>query len=234
MKMLNIINISLWGQISLQDSNSPIMENMLMFYDHAMLVIMMIVVLIMYMIIYMLMNKLTNRYLFEGQLIEIVWTIIPMLFLIFLAIPSLKILYLTDEVNNPLISVKAIGHQWYWSYEYNDFMNISFDSFMLDKNLSGDGMFRLLDVDNHMILPMNNQIRLLISSLDVIHSFAMPSLGLKVDAVPGRINQISLLMNRPGMFFGQCSEICGVNHSFMPIVIESTSLENFVGWMKNF
>nr|YP_010031612.1 cytochrome c oxidase subunit II [Necremnus tutae]QOV03007.1 cytochrome c oxidase subunit II [Necremnus tutae] len=224
--------MSLWSQISLQDSNSPIMENMIMFYDHAMLVVMMIVMLIMYMIIFMLMNKFTNRFLFEGQLIEIIWTIIPMLFLIFLAIPSLKILYLTDEINNPILSIKAIGHQWYWSYEYNDFNSLSFDSFMLNKDEYMKGDFRLLDVDNHLVLPMNNQIRMLISSLDVIHSFAMPSMGIKVDAVPGRINQVSLNINRPGLYFGPCSEICGVNHSFMPIVIESTNINNFIKWIN--
>nr|YP_010845352.1 cytochrome c oxidase subunit II [Tetrastichus howardi]QXM14786.1 cytochrome c oxidase subunit II [Tetrastichus howardi] len=223
--------MSIWNQLSLQDSNSSIMENMIMFYDHAMLVVMMIIMLIMYMFIFMLMNKLINRNMFEGQMIEIIWTLIPMVFLIFIAIPSLKILYLSDEIINPEFSIKSIGHQWYWSYEYNDYNNINFDSFMINDN-ENKNLFRLLDVDNRMILPMNSQIRMLINSSDVIHSFALPSIGIKVDAVPGRINQININLTRPGVFYGQCSEICGVNHSFMPIVVESVPMKIFMNWLK--
>nr|QIE13308.1 cytochrome c oxidase subunit II [Pachyneuron aphidis] len=223
--------MSMWKQMIFQDANSPIMENMIMFHDHAMLIIMMIIILIMYMLVFMLKNKLINRFMLEGQMIEMIWTIIPIFFLVILAIPSLKILYMTDEMNLPMISIKIIGHQWYWSYEYNDFNSINFDSFMLNnKDLNN---FRLLDVDNRMILPYNNQIRLLVNSSDVIHSFTIPSLGMKIDAVPGRINQVSLLIKRPGLYYGQCSEICGVNHSFMPIVLESTNLMNFINWIKN-
>nr|AEG25299.1 cytochrome c oxidase subunit II [Philotrypesis sp. JHX-2011] len=222
--------MSMWGQIMLQDANSPIMENMIMFYDFSMIIIVLVVAMIMYLLFFMLFNKLIDRFLLEGQMIEIIWTVIPIIFLIFLAIPSLKLLYLSDEINNPIMSIKVLGHQWYWSYEFNDFKSINFDSFMIkdDKN----NLFRLLDVDNRLILPFNYQIRFLISSLDVIHSFTIPSLGSKVDAVPGRINQINLFMKRPGIYFGQCSEICGVNHSFMPIVIESTSLKNFINWIN--
>nr|YP_010180058.1 cytochrome c oxidase subunit II [Anisopteromalus calandrae]QUX32904.1 cytochrome c oxidase subunit 2 [Anisopteromalus calandrae] len=223
--------MSMWGQILFQDANSPIMENMIMFHDHAMLVIMMIITLIIYVLFYMFINKYVNRLMLEGQMIEMIWTVVPIMFLIFLAIPSLKILYLTDEINNPIISVKVIGHQWYWSYEYSDFKNIMFDSFMIN-NINKSG-FRLLDVDNNMILPISNQIRLLINSSDVIHSFAMPSMGVKVDAIPGRINQIPLYIKRPGLYFGQCSEICGVNHSFMPIVMEATSLKYFINWINS-
>nr|UVN15317.1 cytochrome oxidase subunit 2 [Nasonia oneida] len=221
--------MSLWSQLMFQDANSPVMENMIMFHDHAMLIIMMIITMIIYMISFMIYNKFINHNLLEGQMIEIIWTIIPMILLIFLAIPSLKILYLTDEINLPNITVKIMGHQWYWSYEYNDFKMINFDSFMIKDN----SMFRLLDVDNRMVLPYNTQIRMLVNSTDVIHSFTIPSLGVKVDAVPGRINQISSLIKRPGVFFGQCSEICGVNHSFMPIVLESTSMNMFINWIKN-
>nr|QVT11047.1 cytochrome c oxidase subunit II [Nasonia vitripennis] len=221
--------MSLWSQIMFQDANSPIMENMIMFHDHAMLIIMMIITMILYIIIFMMNNKFINRNLLEGQMIEIIWTVIPIILLIFLAIPSLKILYLTDETNFPNITIKIIGHQWYWSYEYSDFKMINFDSFMIKNN----NMFRLLDVDNRMVLPYNTQIRMLINSLDVIHSFTVPSLGIKVDAVPGRINQISCMMKRPGIFFGQCSEICGVNHSFMPIVLESTKMNMFINWINS-
>nr|AEG25312.1 cytochrome c oxidase II [Philotrypesis pilosa] len=223
--------MSMWSQIMLQDANSPIMENMVMFYDYSMVIITLVISLIMYLLFFMFLNKLTNRFLLDGQMIEIIWTVIPIFFLIFLAIPSLKLLYLSDEINNPNMSIKVMGHQWYWSYELNDFKSINFDSFMI-KDENNNDLFRLLDVDNRLILPFNSQIRFLISSYDVIHSFTIPSLGSKVDAVPGRINQINLFLKRPGIFFGQCSEICGINHSFMPIVIEFTSLKNFINWIN--
>nr|YP_011003926.1 cytochrome c oxidase subunit 2 [Eurytoma acutibialis]WPS67066.1 cytochrome c oxidase subunit 2 [Eurytoma acutibialis] len=232
--------MAMWHQYNFQDAASSIMENMIMFYDYAMLVIVMIIMLIMYMLIFMVKNKLINRYLLEGQMIEIIWTIIPMFFLIFLAIPSLKVLYLTDEINNPMFSFKVIGHQWYWEYEYNmKLMDVEFKNFnidcdnvesMMNKTYEIDS-FRLLDVSENFYIPMKCQIRLMVLSDDVIHSFAVPALGIKVDAVPGRLNQISLLINRPGLYYGQCSEICGVNHSFMPIVIESISFSNFFSWM---
>nr|AZL93223.1 cytochrome c oxidase subunit 2 [Eurytoma sp. ZJUH_2016013] len=217
-----------------QDAVSSIMENMIMFYDYAMLLIMVIIMLIMYMLMFMIKNKLINRFLLEGQMIEMVWTVIPMFFLIFLAIPSLKVLYLTDEINSPIFTFKAIGHQWYWEYEYNlnlsnKYLEIKLDNIdsIMNKNYSLNS-FRLLDVSESFIIPMKCQVRLMVLSDDVIHSFALPSLGIKIDAVPGRLNQISLNINRPGMFYGQCSEICGVNHSFMPIMIESIKLSKFI------
>lgn len=146
----------------------------------------------------------------------------------------MKILYLTDEIIKPLLTIKSIGHQWYWRYEYSDFKNIDFNSFILlyNNNLPNNNIFRLLDVDNRLILPFNNQIRILTSSIDVIHSWTIPSLGIKIDSIPGRINQSSIIINRPGIFFGQCSEICGINHRFIPIIIERTSKINFINWLK--
>nr|YP_011004805.1 cytochrome c oxidase subunit II [Anagyrus jenniferae]WPT46946.1 cytochrome c oxidase subunit II [Anagyrus jenniferae] len=225
--------MSIWANLFLQDSNSLIMEMLVMFHDYAMIMILMILVLIFYFLIFMMYNKIIDRYLFEGQLIEVIWTILPMLFLLFLAFPSLKILYLTDEIFNPYMSVKVLGHQWYWSYEYSDFKDVSFDSFMMS-DFKDKYMIRLLDVDNRMKLPLNLNVRVLISSLDVIHSFTVPSIGVKVDAIPGRLNQINMNINRPGVFFGQCSEICGVNHSFMPIVLESNNIKNFLNWINSF
>nr|AFN27594.1 cytochrome c oxidase subunit II [Diadromus collaris] len=225
--------MSNWSMINLQDANSPIMENLYFFHDHAMLIILMITIMIFYIILTLSINKFNNKMILQNQMIEIIWTIFPMIILIFLAIPSLKILYLTDEIIKPLLTIKSIGHQWYWSYEYSDFKNIDFNSFMLLYNNSfNNNMFRLLDVDNRLILPFNNQIRILTSSIDVIHSWTIPSLGIKMDSIPGRINQSSIMINRPGIFFGQCSEICGMNHSFMPIMIESTSKMNFINWLK--
>ena len=183
-----------------------------------------------YIIFFIFFNNFVNRKIIEGQLIEIIWTIIPILFLIFLAIPSLKILYLVDELNRSDFSIKVLGHQWYWRYEYNDFKGLEFDSFIINNSEE----FRLLDVDNYLILPKRYHIRLLVNSIDVIHSFAVPRLGIKIDAVPGRINQVRFEIERFGLYYGQCSEICGVNHRFIPIVIESTRLIKFLNWIKNF
>nr|YP_010555013.1 cytochrome c oxidase subunit II [Ooencyrtus plautus]UYP50993.1 cytochrome c oxidase subunit II [Ooencyrtus plautus] len=222
--------MSLWTNFMLQDSNSSIMENLILFHDYAMIIIMMILILISYILIFMTLNNYINRFMFEGQLIEIIWTIIPMLFLFFLVFPSLKILYLSDEILNPYLTIKILAHQWYWSYEYSDFKDMMFDSYMNSE--MNNFNFRLLDVDNNMIIPMNLNLRLMISSLDVIHSFTIPSAGIKIDAVPGRLNQILMNLNRPGIYYGQCSEICGINHSFMPIVVESNSIKNFLFWIN--
>nr|YP_009554110.1 cytochrome c oxidase subunit II [Bitias brevis]QBA19621.1 cytochrome c oxidase subunit II [Bitias brevis] len=221
-----------WSALGFQDSASPLMEQLTFFHDHAMLVLILITTLVGYMMASLFFNKLTNRFLLEGQTIEIIWTILPAIILIFIALPSLRLLYLLDEVNTPSVTLKAIGHQWYWSYEYSDFLQVEFDSYMIPSNELSDSGFRLLDVDNRTVLPMNTQVRVLISAADVIHSWTIPALGVKADAVPGRLNQISFSTNRPGLFFGQCSEICGANHSFMPIVVESTSIKSFLNWIS--
>nr|YP_010274815.1 cytochrome c oxidase subunit II [Capila translucida]UJV31512.1 cytochrome c oxidase subunit II [Capila translucida] len=222
-----------WSNLNLQNSASPLMEQIIFFHDHTMIILIMITILVSYMMTSLFFNKYINRFLLEEQMIELIWTILPAITLIFIAIPSLRLLYLLDELNNPLMTVKSIGHQWYWSYEYSDFSNIEFDSYMIQFNDQKNN-FRLLDVDNRIILPMNNQIRILITATDVIHSWTIPSLGIKVDANPGRLNQTNFFINRPGIFYGQCSEICGANHSFMPIVIESISIKNFINWINNY
>nr|DAD54566.1 TPA_inf: cytochrome c oxidase subunit 2 [Panstrongylus lignarius] len=222
-----------WSNLGTQDANSPLMEQLIFFHDHTLMILTMITILVGYMMSTVLTNKLINRYLLEGQTIELVWTILPAFTLIFIALPSLHILYLMDEVNNPAVTVKSIGHQWYWSYEYSDFSNVEFDSYMKPINELEMSDFRLLDVDNRMVLPMNTQIRILVTAADVLHSWTIPSLGIKIDGTPGRLNQGSILINRPGLLFGQCSEICGANHSFMPIVVESVSTNQFINWLKN-
>nr|QNO58374.1 cytochrome c oxidase subunit II [Ctenocephalides felis] len=221
-----------WMNFNLQNSNSPLMEQLMFFHNHSMLIILLITILVGYIMSSLFYNKLYNRYLLESQNIEIIWTILPAFMLIFIALPSLRLLYLLDDSNKPLISLKAIGHQWYWSYEYTDFINISFDSYMIPSNELNLNSFRLLDVDNRIILPINSQIRILITATDVLHSWTIPSLGIKIDATPGRLNQSNFMMNRPGLYFGQCSEICGANHSFMPIVIESILINSFIKWIS--
>nr|ABR68869.1 cytochrome oxidase subunit II [Anopheles annularis] len=217
----------------LPDGSSPLMEHFLFFHDHTLLILTMITILVGYIMGMLMFNKFTNRYLLHGQTIEIIWTVLPAIILMFIAFPSLRLLYLMDEINTPSITLKSIGHQWYWSYEYSDFLNLEFDSYMVPTNELETNGFRLLDVDNRVVLPMNNQIRILVTATDVLHSWTVPSLGVKVDATPGRLNQINFLINRPGLFFGQCSEICGANHSFMPIVIESIPMNYFIKWITS-
>lgn len=223
-----------WSNLSLQDRASPLIEQLIFFHDHTILILIIITVFVSYLITILFFNTFTNRYLLSGQLIEIIWTVIPAIILIFIALPSLRLLYLLDEINDPSITLKTIGHQWYWSYEYSDFTNLEFDSYIIPTNEINLNGFRLLDVDNRVILPTNSQIRILVSAADVIHSWTVPTLGVKIDGTPGRLNQTNFLINRPGLFYGQCSEICGANHSFIPIVIESTNINSFINWIKNF
>nr|YP_009487539.1 cytochrome c oxidase subunit II [Anopheles marajoara]AWB98058.1 cytochrome c oxidase subunit 2 [Anopheles marajoara]AWB98071.1 cytochrome c oxidase subunit 2 [Anopheles marajoara]UFQ24297.1 cytochrome c oxidase subunit II [Anopheles marajoara]UFQ24310.1 cytochrome c oxidase subunit II [Anopheles marajoara]UFQ24340.1 cytochrome c oxidase subunit II [Anopheles marajoara] len=222
-----------WANLGLQDSSSPLMEQLNFFHDHTLLILTMITILVGYIMGMLMFNKFTNRFLLHGQTIEIIWTVLPAIILMFIAFPSLRLLYLMDEINTPSITLKSIGHQWYWSYEYSDFLNLEFDSYMIPTNELELNGFRLLDVDNRIVLPMNNQIRILVTATDVLHSWTVPSLGVKVDATPGRLNQLNFLINRPGLFFGQCSEICGANHSFMPIVIESIPMNFFIKWITS-
>nr|YP_009434607.1 cytochrome c oxidase subunit II [Melaphis rhois]ATE90571.1 cytochrome c oxidase subunit II [Melaphis rhois] len=221
-----------WMKLNFQNSNSPLMEQLIFFHDHTIFIILMIMFMISYMMIFIIKNKFINIKILENQMIEFIWTIIPPIILIFIALPSLHLLYLMDEIKSPIMTIKILGHQWFWSYEYSDFSNIEFESYMIN-NLNKEN-FRLIEVDNKTILPFKLNIRLLISSDDVIHSWTIPSLAIKMDAIPGRMNQINLYLNRPGMFFGQCSEICGINHSFMPIQIESIPLTQFIYWLKIF
>nr|AEK84208.1 cytochrome c oxidase subunit II [Amoria hunteri] len=225
--------MGLWGQLGFQDAASPLMEELIFFHDHAMMILVMIISLVGYAAVSLMVNKYMYRSLMEGQSIETIWTIIPAFILIFLALPSLRLLYLLDDVGDCNLTVKSIGHQWYWSYEYSDFLNIEFDSYMVPTNELKSGDFRLLEVDHRLVLPIQTDIRVLVTSADVIHSWTVPSLGVKVDAVPGRLNQLSFFIKYPGVFYGQCSEICGANHSFMPIVLEAVPLKNFMEWVIN-
>nr|ATC73010.1 cytochrome c oxidase subunit II [Balclutha sp. EMHAU-2015-Zz052711] len=223
-----------WSMISFQDAISPIMEQLILFHDHTMMVLTMITVTVLYTLISMLFNKFINRVLLEGQMIELVWTLMPAVLLVIIAMPSLKTLYLLEEINKPLITLKAIGHQWYWSYEYSDFKKIELDSYMKKFDSISNSEYRLLEVDNRIMLPFNIQSRILVTSTDVIHSWTIPSVGLKIDGSPGRINQGSIFLMRPGVFYGQCSEICGSNHSFMPITLESVNIKMFNNWINQF
>nr|BBM35034.1 cytochrome c oxidase subunit II [Liparis tanakae]BBM35086.1 cytochrome c oxidase subunit II [Liparis tessellatus] len=218
------------SQLGFQDAASPVMEELLHFHDHALMIVFLISTLVLYIIVAMVSTKLTNKFILDSQEIEIIWTVLPAIILILIALPSLRILYLMEEVNSPLLTIKAVGHQWYWSYEYTDYEDLGFDAYMVPTQDLNPGEFRLLEADNRMIVPVESPIRILVSADDVLHSWAVPSLGIKMDAVPGRLNQTAFIASRPGIFFGQCSEICGANHSFMPIVVEAVPLEHFENW----
>nr|YP_009338573.1 cytochrome c oxidase subunit II [Vespertilio murinus]ANN44700.1 cytochrome c oxidase subunit II [Vespertilio murinus] len=217
-------------QLGFQDATSPIMEELLSFHDHALMIVFLISSLVLYIISLMLTTSLTHTSTMDAQEVETIWTILPAIILILIALPSLRILYMMDEINNPSVTIKTLGHQWYWSYEYTDYEDLMFDSYMIPTNELNPGQLRLLEVDNRVVLPAELTIRMLISSEDVLHSWAVPSLGLKTDAIPGRLNQTTLLSTRPGIYYGQCSEICGSNHSFMPIVLEMVPLKHFEKW----
>nr|YP_010426349.1 cytochrome c oxidase subunit II [Neucentropus mandjuricus]USL48463.1 cytochrome c oxidase subunit II [Neucentropus mandjuricus] len=221
-----------WSNLYMQNSYSPMMEQLIFFHENNMFILNLITIFILMNLMMFMKNKYINLHILENQTIETIWTIIPMLFLLLIAFPSLNILYLMDETNNPSITLKIMGNQWYWSYEYSDFKNISFDSYMIKSNSMNQ--FRLLEVDNRLILPFNTQIKCLISSNDVIHAWTVPALGVKIDAMPNRLNQIMFFMYKSGMIFGQCSEICGINHSFMPICLESIDKNSFISWMKKY
>nr|AQP30142.1 cytochrome c oxidase subunit 2 [Alyscotermes sp. B TB-2017] len=221
-----------WLNLTLQDSASPIMEQLIYFHDHALMIMLMIITTVFYTMISIIQNKQTSRFILEGQMIETLWTIASAIILVFIAMPSLRLLYLMDEIHNPVLTLKTVGHQWYWSYEYSDFTKLEFDSYMIQQEDLQTDTFRLLDTDNRVVLPMNSPIRMIVTAADVLHSWTVPSLGVKTDATPGRLNQVSFSINRPGILYGQCSEICGANHSFMPIAIESVSTNQFINWVS--
>nr|AIW80643.1 cytochrome oxidase subunit II [Cheirogaleus medius] len=218
-------------QLGFQDAASPIMEELMYFHDHTLMIVFLISSLVLYIISLMLTTELTHTSTMDAQEVETVWTILPAVILILIALPSLRILYMMDEITTPSLTLKTMGHQWYWSYEYTDYENLCFDSYMTPSSDLKPGELRLLEVDNRVVLPTEMSIRMLISSEDVLHSWTVPSLGVKTDAIPGRLNQATLMTSRPGIYYGQCSEICGANHSFMPIVLELVPLKHFEDWL---
>nr|YP_009316288.1 cytochrome c oxidase subunit 2 [Peltigera dolichorrhiza]ANE20418.1 cytochrome c oxidase subunit 2 [Peltigera dolichorrhiza] len=231
-----------WG-LYFQDSATPQMEGLVELHDNIMFYLTIILFSVGWILISIIIkfnNKkwpIANKYLSHGTLIELIWTITPALILILIAFPSFKLLYLMDEVSDPAMVVLAEGHQWYWSYQYPDFLNsddefIEFDSYLIPESDLEEGTLRMLEVDNRVIIPELTHVSFMVTGADVIHSYACPALGIKCDAYPGRLNQVSVFINREGTFYGQCSEICGILHSSMPIVIESVSIEKFITWLQ--
>lgn len=231
-------------QIGFQDSATPGFEGIVALHDSILFYLVLILVSVFW-ILFAIINNfnstksgITYKYLNHGTLLELIWTITPALVLIAIAFPSFKLLYTLDEVIDPSLTIKVTGHQWYWSYEYSDMLaengeSIEFESYMVPESDLEEGQLRLLAVDSNLIVPVNTHIRFIVTSTDVIHDFAVPSLGLKIDATPGRLNQTSALIERAGIFYGQCSEICGVWHGFMPIVVEAVEVSDFFAWVDS-
>nr|AKS04010.1 cytochrome c oxidase subunit 2 [Spadella cephaloptera] len=213
--------------MNLKDANSPLMEQLGYFHDWVML----LVIGITCMTLGVLVTKLpfpsyTNTNLKEDQQLEFSWTVLPGLVLLLIGVPSLRILYMLDEIGNPLVTLKVVGHQWYWSYEYSDMEDLEFDSYMTKGETP-----RLLSSDHHVVMPVSTPARVIVTAADVLHSWTLPTAGIKADCVPGRLNQLMVLFDRPGVFYGQCSEICGSNHSFMPITMDILSKGKFLAWL---
>lgn len=222
-----------WGQLNLQEASSVVMEMLNYFHDYIIMLLIMIMFFVSYLFIYLLLSTKLDKYTIDSHLLETIWTILPMVILLFMAVPSLYLLYLIEEITNPVLSVKVIGHQWYWEYEYiNSWFNYSFDSYMVYSNSSAP-LFYTLDVDNRLVLPSNLNILFLVTSADVLHSWTVPTLGIKADACPGRLNYLSTFSTNSGVYYGQCSEICGSNHRFMPIVLEFVPMSYYLDYISN-
>nr|CDN96551.1 cytochrome c oxidase subunit 2 [Pandarus rhincodonicus] len=221
-----------WVHFSFQDASSPVMEEFVLFHDVIMVCLGFIVVSVGGVLWAVLAEGPYVGGLIDGQWLEWIWTALPGLVLFGVAMPSLCLLYMYDEMTNFDLGVKVYGYQWYWSYEIPLVEGLSIDSFMAPSSDLYGGQCRLLETDVPLTLPIKSMIQLMISSKDVLHAWAVPSLGVKMDAVPGRINTLSMYSFRPGVYFGQCSEICGAHHSFMPIMLEMVSVGDFADWVK--
>lgn len=222
-------------QYFFQDGASPPMEEVEHLHNKIMRTLSSIVGLVFWMIWKSLVRKAYYKLLTVGALVEIIWTTIPAVVLVFIALPSLRLLYKMDEGIDSALTIKVVGHQWYWSYEYSDYFleTLEFDSYMTPTAELKIGRLRLLEVDNILVIPFNTNVRALITSGDVLHSFTVPALSVKTDAIPGRLNQIHFRIKRAGVFHGQCSEICGANHSFMPILVQAVSIYNYLTWISS-
>ncbi len=220
-------------QLGFQDPARYVMQQFHEFHDYAMAFIVFITILVFYALSLLSFRAPTHWKFVEKQKVELWWTISPGFVLVALAVPSISLLYYMDEGPNPEVTVKTVGHQWYWTYEIWDKQRIEVDSYMVQiEDYSTQGLPRLLEVDNRLVLPLKTDIRLITSSTDVIHAWCLPVLGLKMDAVPGRLNQMFTFIERAGVFYGQCREICGSKHSFMPIVVEAVKKDVYYQWCK--
>ena len=224
-------------QIGLQQSASPVMVDIVWFHDFLLYIITAITAFVLALLVIVIVrfnaraNPVPSRTT-HNTLIEIAWTIIPIVILMVIAVPSFKLLFFQLNIPAADLTVKATGKQWYWSYNYPDNGQIEFDSLMLKEGERKEGQPRLLAVDNEMVVPVNKTVRVITTGADVIHSFAVPSFGIKIDAVPGRINETWFKATREGVYYGQCSELCGKDHAYMPIAVHVVSEQAFTAWLE--
>lgn len=214
----------IWNIIGMQNRNSPLIEHLSFFHDHTIIIIIAITMLTLALIATSMKIKTFNRYILESHQTEIFWTSIPAFLLIFIALPSIKTLYIIEEIVRPILTIKAIGYQWNWAYEYSNLLKEGITSIISNTTEK----IRVSTTSRNLIIPTISPTRIIITSKDVLHSWTIPSLGIKADATPGRINQCILITKRPGIIIGQCSEICGAGHRFIPIIIERPQIKTFI------
>ena len=224
-------------QLGLQDAHSPVMERIHEFNNLLMVIQLVIVLLVLGILAYIIFRFNAKRNPVPSKtshntLLEVVWTAVPIVILVLIAIPSMKLLYFSDSTQDYEMTLKVTGHQWYWSYAYPDQGDFTFDSILIAEEDLEEGQLRLLTVDNRVVLPIDTNVQVLITSDDVIHNWAVPSLGMKIDATPGRVNERWVRIDEEGTYYGMCSELCGVNHGFMPIQVEAVSKEAFAEWVE--
>lgn len=225
------------GGFMLQESASPVMDELTSFHNMLLYIIISIAVFVLLLLVYVVIrfNKRANpepAKFSHNTLIEVIWTAIPVIILFIIAYPSLKLLFYMDKVPNPEMTLKVTGYQWYWGYEYPDQEGINFLSYMIPDEEIKEGQKRLLETDNAVVLPVDTNIQILVTAADVLHSWAIPSFGVKTDAVPGRFNETWVNIKKPGTYYGQCSEICGTGHAYMPIMVKAVSKEDFAAWVE--
>lgn len=235
----NIVGHAVPWQLNFQDAHSPVMEQLTWLHDTVNILIFVISAFVLALLVYVCVrfrkkaNPVPNKFT-HNALVEVLWTVIPILILVALAIPSLRIhyQYVDNEtiINDPDLTIKVTGNQWYWSYAYPDDA-IAYDSNMKKEKELLEGEPRLLAVDNPIVVPVNKVVRIQLTGSDVIHNWAMPAFGVKQDAVPGKLNQTWFKANKEGIYYGQCSELCGKYHGFMPIEVRVVSEEQYEEWL---
>lgn len=223
--------MALWGQLNLQEGIRTIIELLNYFHDYMIVILTIILSFVTYVFLYVISVSYLDKYTIDSHILETVWTVLPIIILLFIAFPSLYLLYLIEDISSPSISVKVVGHQWYWEYQYsNSWFNYSFDSYIV-YNKDNIPLYHSLDVDNRLILPTLTNVIFLVTSADVLHSWTIPSLGIKTDAIPGRLNYLSTITSFSGVYYGQCSEICGSNHRYIPIVLEFIPTKEYLDYV---
>ena len=223
-------------QLGFQPAVTPIMRDLSWMHDYILLpIIIAISVFVLFLLIYLFVNFRESKNpnpskTTHNVMLEVLWTVIPCLILVVIAVPSFKLLYKEETIPKADVTLKAIGYQWYWGYEYPD-ENIIFDSYMIEDKDLLPGQPRLLAVDNEVIVPVNKVVKVLITANDVLHAWALPAFGVKRDAMPGRVNETWFKADRIGTFYGQCSELCGIKHAFMPITVKVVTDEEYQEWL---